>query len=979
MQRLKKIVQKNIFIEVFILFVLSLTPLLWLGHGWVILGHDSGFRPAIDLHYNALLTGWYSVVNTGIDWSLYKGFLIIQLPELVLQSVLGSLETAQLIILPFWFFVMAMGMYITIRGFFPEKKYWFLRLYTSIFWIFNFYILQAWGIAERAKFSLYAALPISIFLISKTFERKISLLVGAALFGFLYLFCNGGGSPPLFGASVVVWILTTMYWSLIGFRKKGIKELFFGISVLLLFLGSFIVMSAYWVLVDFDLYRGTYQNVVSQSGGLEGLFAWERAISKSASLINLLRLQGIPDWIENSAHQFSHQFLTNPILIILSFFPLSSILLGIVLFRKKLVTYKERSFLGLLVILGLTGLFFSAGSHPPTGDIYVFLMRHVPGFVIFRSSFYKFAPVLWFSIIVASGFFIKEILMHFSQKKQVIISVIILIGIIVYHYPYFNPTFFQFAPQFTTRVQIPDYVKKTATFLDQTDTKSGRVLLLPELDRGFINLPLDTYTWGFYSLDILPRLVAHRSVIANDANNEVISSIYDRFYGADWNAFKSLASYLNISQILYRGDEQRSMAIPARNVDVDTLHKQFGNPVYKSGPWEVYNVNNSRPEISVQSNLYSLVEPFVHNSLPMAEATNAAFLNLSWSDIKTIPDVRFAVETECLYCAKDEYTQYEQSIVLPDVKFLPGSFLYPLLGARKLPKVTSSMSPPQTIDVELARTMIRLSEYVRLKQKGEEKTAEEINQDYIHSIDHIINTFGTFNGREQIIYANRLLLYGLKQQDFFASVQSQSPEQLNTLIAHVRPYSWITDDKFYRLVVVIPEKGTFEGDTVSSYSIDGDIPKDTKNLNLSDGIHKIEISKNKDNELKPPVVIFQSNTMTETVSTGPSWNIVSEDETHHVIDIENFAHPYVLIFPQTYDARWLGSIVKGNVNYIKHVQVDGYANGWLISANGPIEMKISYALENRFRFGLIVTGIGILFGLVIIGVSSRRKMIHRNV
>lgn len=960
-------------VEILILFILSLTPLSWLGNNWVIFGHDSGFRSAIHTHYKSLYTGWSASVNAGIDLSLYKGFLIIQLPELILQSILGSIEYAQLFILPFWFFLMAIGMYIAIHGFFPKKKYWFLRLYTSIFWVFNFYILQAWGIAERAKFSLYAALPISICLLSKTFERKISIVLGSVMFSFLYFLCNGGGSPPLFGASVVVWIITATYWTLVLVKRNGIKELAFGIKVLFSYLLGFLLINMYWILMDVELYRATYQYVVNQGGGIDGLLAWEKVISRSASIVNLLRLQGMPDWIDNPIHPFSNDFMNNPVLITLSFFPITVIILGIIFGWRRIKNIYDKQLLILFGILGLIGLFFAAGSHPPTGALYVLFMKHIPGFAIFRSSFYKFAPVLWFSIIFLSGYFLQLFLSNLTYWKKSLLSCLLLVCLVTYHYPYFQSTFFQFAPQFSTRVKIPDYVKETGKYLNSRDR--GRVLLLPELDRGFINLPIDTYSWGFYSLDVLPRLISDRSIIANDSNDEIVLALYNSLYESDWKKFKSLANYLHISQLLYRNDYQPSTTKPARTVSPELLNDQFGLPIFTSGEWSIYQLNDVNPHISTETNIISMVGSFKHESVAMNEDTTAVHINATNEDLAILIDSNYAIEAECLYCAVDEYASYSQSIILPSVKILPGSFFYPIYEYKKMPKINSYLSPSQSIDTSLARMMIRLSEYIRIIQYGDSSITKYLLEDYVASINNINNQFKLLLGRDQINYANRLLAYGLKQQEFFTLLNTAIPLELTMLIEHVRLYSWISDESAYRLIITIPSEGLYKGIISNKndvYQLNNTIYSSHEEVMLPEGLHKIEISRNQNSITSIPTIVFQSNK--ETIATNPpSISIISDKPTNKILDIEESVQPYVVIFPESFDPRWQISLIKGNTTYIRHVRVNGYANGWLIASEEPIRLQLSYALEQTFYIGLLISVGSVIFGIIFIIIFIKKS------
>ncbi len=132
-----KIINTKI-LEVLFILLLSLTPLLWLKGNEVVLGHDAGFRLNPLEHIKNLLYSWNPISNFGVDWSLFKGFLVTQIPETVFTSLTGSLPQGQKLSFIFWFFIMGISMYIFIKNFFPQKKFWIFRLFSSTFYMFNF-------------------------------------------------------------------------------------------------------------------------------------------------------------------------------------------------------------------------------------------------------------------------------------------------------------------------------------------------------------------------------------------------------------------------------------------------------------------------------------------------------------------------------------------------------------------------------------------------------------------------------------------------------------------------------------------------------------------------------------------------------------------------------------------------------------------------------------------------------------------------
>lgn len=919
MTKFIKLVTSTNVLEVLFLLLLSCTPFLWVGNGWVVMGHDSGFRFNINHHMQQLWNTWNPTVNTGIDWSLYKGFLLIQLPEFILQNLLGSLEVAQPLILSFWFFLILMGMYIAVRGFFPERKYWFLRLYTSIFWGFNFYILQGWFIGERAKFSLYAALPISIYILYALFQKKISIIVGGVLFGLLYFFLNGGGSPPLFGASAVVWFISWLVFSFSSVRKEGLKKgITFSLKVIATLGIFFVLFNSYWLLLQVDLVRGTYTTAVAQEGGIDGLIAWEREISKYTSIPNLIRLQGIPDWYGNINHSYAAGYLTNPILIVVSLIPFMIIIGGVIVFRRERM--KNRLVI-LCFCLLVVGLFFSAGSHPPTGKIYLLLMQYLPGFAIFRSSFYKFAPVVWFSIIMLSGLYLLRFLELIKDvKNKRFVSMFVLGILLLYHYPFFTNRFFQFDKQFSTRVQVPAYVKETGNYLQTQVPEQGRILLLPAFDHGFINKPIDTYNWGFYSLDALPRSITTRSVVANDGGNETITLLYDFIKQNNTDETAKIMQLIGITHVLYRSDvrfSSESTALQGENALV-TMIDMYKDPVFQKGNWYVFATGYQPVSTAIKKDVMSISGTVHKEAVMLASSSSTIVRTQSSSD----QFYRNAIQAECFYCAPNEYSQFQEAITFP-----PAPSRVRQLFAKRNKIIFNT--PQQEIDYVLSNSFQQL----RLKEYSQ----------YTQSLDRMDQVFNTLSVRDQIVYAARIMAF-LKRQKEWVNIQPEISSELITklqgLSDKMASHMWISDEAVYRFGAFIDiqdyyEVTTFPSSPVKINMIDYE---STTDMLLPVGYVKIEVDK--DQSLTIPSVYVVSKTTTLPAKS-------------------------LFIYPYSFDTRW--KLMNGNSIRSSEYLTQGYANGWIVEEQDVKTLTVVYGPQEIFYRGVLISlvsvcvGVGILF------------------
>ncbi len=406
-----------------------------------------------------------------------------------------------------------------------------------------------------------------------------------------------------------------IYLTFLNFLRNGFKEIVFSLKFLALLTAGFSFINAYWLLPQIDLILNNYNAIFSRIGGVEGAMAWSHEIGKYTSIVNLLRLQGVPDWYDNPSHPYSNLFINNPILIILSFLPIAIICVGFFLSRK---TQDYRKLLSLFYILLVVGLIFTAGSHPPFGFINLFLIKTLPAFAIFRSAFYKFGPVLWFSTIFLTAYYAHFLLGRFIKRRlfyNISCALLVLI-ILLYHFPFFTINFFIWNKPFATKVKIPDYVYKMSDYVDKQTPLTSRILLLPPLDNYY---GTDGYTWGYWGLDPLPELVVkNRSVIGRAEDSfDIHGYLYNTLITKNGPSFLQIANTYGINKILWRNDILYTDKITSSK-DFLNLQKNLENLNYISlekriEKWSLYNIssNNISPLVYISKPLNTSVVPSV--------------------------------------------------------------------------------------------------------------------------------------------------------------------------------------------------------------------------------------------------------------------------------------------------------------------------------------------------------------------------------
>ena len=869
---IKKIIQN--YWEVFTIFLLSLTPLLWLRHGEVILGHDSGYR--LD-PFGYLQTLWYSWDHSsgfGVDVTGSKGFLIAQLPEALLVRLTHSLSLGQTLSFVFWFFIIGISMYVCVRAFFPDRKYWIMRLLSSVGYMYNLFLLQGWFITERAKFSLFAALPLVFVICWSTLRGTYSILKGSLLFGFTLFLLNGGGSPPLFGGILItVGVLVLVDIAEGISRRQGLARAWRVVRMVFSMTCFTVLFNAYWVVPQlYQAYR-QYGTRLLSAGGFGGILAWESYVSVLASFSNLFRLQGIPDWYNNRLHQYT-AFYNQPILILLSFLPMLSFTYVLVR-RDWWVEFKQKyHLLGTMVAIWFVGLIFTAGSHSFAGFIYTAFMRYVPGFAIFRTSFYKFGPALWFSAIVLFSLSATVILIQLVRSKILygLTGIILLLGLLLYHYPYFFTNFFLWSAPFTTKVQIPNYVTDISSYINTTYGKEKpRILLLPPIDTSFHT---DSYEWGFWGLDLFTRLSLSSPTVANDIDLPIVRAMYNAIYDDNMKLFTTLAKQAGITKLLWRGDVLYSDKATTSN-DFSSMKKAVDassevKEEKQYGKWTLYTLPGVKDVQQVQA-----ASVFVQADVPEEHKASLFALgdtrglpilftgNVPATDMQPMI-ARSVISAACVYCDPSQLKQIEKSKTLSTANFLPDSPLYGLSKFREDWVLNSYRSiPEQYIDANLGYATNHLGEVWSAVMKKADNTgslAEQSFDNFQHRIEDAVRTLSVLPEIQQNTYRLRLVSFlhfyenyladlakenttkGLLSERFFGNAYQYLQKQLATVSSGV----WVSEGAVKRYYLSISTDGTYKLPTPGTQKLNDAVSMDGKQIKLKDlaylttGTHKFE-------------------------------------------------------------------------------------------------------------------------------------------
>jgi len=687
--------KKRIIIDILIICLLGLLPILWLKGNTVLLGHDAGLALDPIMHFLDRIYVWSQRFSIGTDQNgALLGAFFIHGFEALLALVGFNLHWGQLIQFIFWFTAPGLTMYFFAYKMFPDKKY--LPLISAVIYMLNFYLLQGWFIAERTKFSIYIAFPLVLYFAIQYLRGRMGLVKSVILTGITLGIFNGGGSLPLYGGLIFALLVMFVYVNVINFNLETLKK------TLLYSIGSsivYVLTNAYWIIPYVFYISGFYRRDLAQAGGTEGALSWAKYLSSESTFINLFRGQGIPDWYLNPYHSYSQSFLTNPFLIIASFL-LPILAFGAIWFVKN---RKDAYIIYLLVLICLVGILFSSGPQSQFGFMYEAMVTYIPGFAMFRSAFFKFNYMVWFSYGLLIGYtldiLLSKIELKYFKKNAFIFSSVVLVLLaliyVFYHYPAINGSFLDYSrepgKELTTKVKVPHYIFEFGKWINDQDP-SVRFLVMPQLgDTSYIS-----YEWKYWSIAPPTSLLSRNSFVHNTAlvpesERTLMLEMYAAFLRGDMESFSDFTEVFAIDAIVVQKDyDWKNLSWgtvkPEKYEKVLQSHPELFQKERAFGKWEVYKIKertqslrvNSSTKLSLlQGKLGKVVSfPYFVPKSPLfmsdLEEKNTDYYAQNATDIYLAP--------ECIQC---DLEYKEETFKYYNPKLLPGSILYPLVTFRE--------------------------------------------------------------------------------------------------------------------------------------------------------------------------------------------------------------------------------------------------------------------------------------------------------
>lgn len=735
---------KEQLIDVLFILLLSLTPLLWFRGDLLMVGHDNVF-PLDPYHFLIGRLFTWTMQGYGQSQSLIMGTIPIHFIDAIPYLLGFSVQMTQKIVYVFWFFLMGVSAYVLAAALNPQSR--IFKITVSILYAFNFFILQAWWIAERTKFSAYIAFPLILAVFIKTYRQELKPFKGALYISLILFLFNGGGlfGLSLFGGLLVGIGIYILFFGFLSIYRREFARIKSIIVLLIFSILGFFLVNAYYFFPTITQVATQYSEGVVKSGGVSGFIDWASEISANASFINLFRLQGIAEWYDNPQHPYAKFYATNPILIGISFLWPVLICLPLLLVKKR----EKKEFVVYFFLVYLVGVFFTAGTHPPLGFLYALFIKFVPGAIAFRSPYFKFAP----AIFLASSFLIAYSLDYLRNRVKQVAFILFICIVLLYHFPFFTGDFFSWKEGFSTRLLVPGYVFQFGQWLNNEKKDNGRVLTVPPNNQDF---QYSVYKWGYLSFQSVPTLLSNESVVINNdrINNEerdLTFLLYSSIAKRDKELSHKLISLLGIKYFVLQEDNkiEADSPLPLESVLYKKiLEEDFqAVPIRKFGLWTVYEIKDTvLPKFYTTGSInivdLSLKElstyyDFSDNSssfIQQSDLQNSFVIPQNMTTLYYVP--------ECLNCIDKD----KPFIKIPERNILPDSPFYPLVLFNEELKLNKKDTKSLIYDY-LGISLKRTGEIRELIRDGKQ-IKPQIVTSYLVLLEKIGKNFGKLSNYE---------------------------------------------------------------------------------------------------------------------------------------------------------------------------------------------------------------------------------------
>jgi len=529
-----------------LLVVMSLTPVYWFWgkDGVLINGLDTNFPLDPVVWFARRFYVWNGVSNMGVDFSSSVAGLFFHLIQVIPFYFGASLQLTEIVSMVFWFSAVVFAAYYCVCSFgkiSTLSKILFVTIYA-----YNIYLFNTWENVKVSNLALVVSLPLFLGLLQRFKHKEIGqgkFMIPSALFGIL---ASGSGINPAYFSVLVLLILIYLLVTLAldwGDAKR------FGLGTLKS-LGVLVGVNMFWILPLLGLmfFSGEVRDLADL-----GFTNWLASLSEHTSLVNVIRLQGAWDWYALDEAGFPlyipyalNYFYNYPFIVFSYVLPVF-VLVSLAFWQKRRATLYS-----FFVVILIVGVFMGTGLNGPTGSVYEILIKYFPFFSFYRSPWYIFTP---FVVLAYAGLtaLLFERFREYGRALASFFGIVFLLGYAFYSYPLITGKIFRLGRADSFVVRFPEYVWPAKDWISDGKLTKGRVLTYPDDD-------LESFEWGYRGTESILGLFSDQEFISPSFNvqNKIFKMLLDKTYfylkRGDYDAAFSIFPYFGADTLLIKDD-----------------------------------------------------------------------------------------------------------------------------------------------------------------------------------------------------------------------------------------------------------------------------------------------------------------------------------------------------------------------------------------------------------------------------------------
>ncbi len=405
------------FLAIFLLFLMTLTPLLSYQNDKLLAAAEHSSWINLDFSSKGLLEAWS-------DKNDMPSMNATQIPVQGLWKVLryfGLSEiSAQKILVISFSFLMPFGMYYLYRTLNIGGGI-MGAMFASFLYYFNIYVIVQAGLLLHQALFVFSMAPLIFgFVFNGALSHKIYRQL---IFAFLISLCFlplsvAAANPPLLFTVIVVPLLFFIL------QYKEYKQI---LRFLMIVIPMILFINMFWIYALYNYWEPVFNLVTNEMGTVGNLQKGNQVFD--GKLYDSIRMLGSEAFKDDVGFPYNNSYYGGNFIVtaasyLVVFFASLSFLIAPSDVEKK----KNLFFVGSILVVGL---FLVKGVNMPFGQLYLYIFDSFSWAYMFRNPVSKFGLMVLVPMSILFGYAISKVLSKIKNKWNYILFLIFITGIVV--------------------------------------------------------------------------------------------------------------------------------------------------------------------------------------------------------------------------------------------------------------------------------------------------------------------------------------------------------------------------------------------------------------------------------------------------------------------------------------------------------------------------------------------------------------------